>query len=365
MIKVTTKTVETIETTNILTQSAYWATIKEKQGFETRGFEVRVPAVLLDPGSTHDQEYEEDLIVLVDQVSENHSYAYVPYGPKLEPQDEAQGKFLELLSEELREHLPVNCSHIQYDLSWKNQWANDQDYVNANGELIEHPSVRSQEFRINFNTENWKLRKSNQDALPKSTFFLDLTLSEKDLLYNMRYNTRYNIRRASKQGIQISEYGLERLDDWYELFAETAARNDLNILEKEYFQYVLEDHRADGVETRLLMAEQEGELLAAMILVMSDQRGTYLYGASSRSLKQIMASYALQWEAIKRSKRAGCVEYDFFGCAPGLFKSHPLYGVHLFKKGFGGDLYHRMGCWDYPLSEKLYEEVKIGKLVAV
>ena len=137
------------------------------------------------------------------------------------------------------------------------------------------------------------------------------------------------------------------------------------ILGKDYFAHVLEDGDAQGVNSRLLIAEQNGELLAAMILVLSAKRGTYLFGASSRSNKQLMASYALQWEAIKLSKAHGCVEYDMFGCAPGLIPSHPLYGVHLFKKGFGGKLYHRMGCWDYPINEDVYQQVKMGELTSV
>lgn len=72
-----------------------------------------------------------------------------------------------------------------------------------------------------------------------------------------------------------------------------------------------------------------------------------------------MGSYALQWEAIKMAKDFGCEEYDMFGCAPNLNKSHPLYGVHLYKKGFGGQLFHRMGCWDYPFMQEDYELIKV------
>lgn len=67
-----------------------------------------------------------------------------------------------------------------------------------------------------------------------------------------------------------------------------------------------------------------------------------------------MASYALQWESIKIAKAYGCTEYDMFGSAPNLKKNHPLHGVHVYKKGFGGNLYHRMGCWDYLLDDSLY-----------
>lgn len=43
-----------------------------------------------------------------------------------------------------------------------------------------------------------------------------------------------------------------------------------------------------------------------------------------------------------------------FGVAPNPDPSHPLYGLYKFKSGFGGNIYHSMGCWDYPLNEEEY-----------
>ncbi len=62
-----------------------------------------------------------------------------------------------------------------------------------------------------------------------------------------------------------------------------------------------------------------------------------------------MPTYALQWEAIKIAKEYGCTEYDMFGVSPGPDHSHPMYGLYQFKTGFGGELFHHLGCWDYLL----------------
>ena len=64
-----------------------------------------------------------------------------------------------------------------------------------------------------------------------------------------------------------------------------------------------------------------------------------------------MPTYALQWEAIRRAKAAGCLEYDMFGVAPQTDPTHPMYGLWKFKHGFGGEIFHQLGCWDYPLLE--------------
>lgn len=58
-----------------------------------------------------------------------------------------------------------------------------------------------------------------------------------------------------------------------------------------------------------------------------------------------MPTYALQWCAMQTARRAGCSEYDLFGVAPNADPSHPMHGLYRFKTGFGGQMYHQMGCW--------------------
>jgi lipid II:glycine glycyltransferase (peptidoglycan interpeptide bridge formation enzyme) len=77
-----------------------------------------------------------------------------------------------------------------------------------------------------------------------------------------------------------------------------------------------------------------------------------------------MATYALQWEAIQRAKARGCTEYDMFGISSKPEPSHPLYGLYRFKRGFGGTIFHRMGCWDYPLNTELYERYRTAEMTS-
>ncbi|WP_186754373.1 lipid II:glycine glycyltransferase FemX [Echinicola salinicaeni] len=351
------KSVNNICATNVLPQTPFWAKVKHQQGFVPKGFELAVSKELLNPDTESSHKDQEDLLVLIKHVNEQDCFAYVPYGPKLEPQFEQQGLFLEKLSESLRPYLPSNCVFIRYDLIWENQWADEEEYFDGNGNWQGPPPAQTQEFRLNFGTDNWNLKKSPGDALPKNTFFLDLEKQDEELLYDMRYNTRYNIRQAFKKGVEVKEYGVEMLDEWFDLYEETGIRKGIEYQTKDYFLDLFE-HQDDNVGVCLLMAEYDGQVLASMFLVLSNKRATYLFGASSSHQKQAMGSYALQWEAIKRAKAFGCEEYDMFGCAPNLDKSHPLHGVHLYKKGFGGEIYHRMGCWDYPFKQEEYELIR-------
>ena len=91
-----------------------------------------------------------------------------------------------------------------------------------------------------------------------------------------------------------------------------------------------------------------------MFLVLSAHRATYLYGASSSSMRNLMPTYALQWKAMQIAKKCDCTEYDMFGVSPNPNPSHPMYGLYRFKQGFGGEIFHQLGCWDYPIYYEKY-----------
>jgi lipid II:glycine glycyltransferase (peptidoglycan interpeptide bridge formation enzyme) len=351
------KGIEELDSTNILPQTPFWGRIKKNEGFTPEGFDLTVTKDVLYDSEDTQVKLGDDLLVLIRYVDNNNCLAYVPYGPKLEPSFENQGLFLEQLSETIRPYLPSGCMFIRYDLIWENQWAVEEDFFDSSGNWVGAPPNQTQEYRVNFKTSKWNLKKSLMDNLPKNTFFLDLRLKEQDLLQNMRYNTRYNVRRAIRNGINIQEYGIDHVGDWYKLYRETTLRHHMPLQNQDYFSAILinQDNSEKGVTVKLLMADFDGDFLASMFLVLSKKRATYLYGASTSCKKNLMASYALQWESIRIAKAWGCTEYDMFGSAPNLNQTHPLHGVHVFKKGFGGKLFHRMGCWDYPYDQKLYD----------
>jgi len=365
--KVESKDIHEIGRSNILQQTYFWAVVKDKQGVDPVAFNYDVPADLLYPDGNHLQHIGGDLLVLVRYIDDVHCIAYVPYGPINEPAFENQGRFLEELSEILRPQLPPGCILIRYDLPWENQWSADADYYDENGTWKGPPAFNNQEFRVNFNTQKWNLVKSRSDTLPVNTIFLDLNQETDRLMMKMKSKTRYNIRLSSRRGIRVRSYGMEHLDTWYDLYTETAIRNGVTLHDKAYFHSVFAsylENNPPGVEIRLLMADHEGDYLAAMFLVISGKRATYLYGASSGRKRNLMATYAIQWEAIRIARRAGCIEYDLFGVAPNPNPAHPMHGLYRFKSGFGGEMVHRMGCWDYPLDELQYQAFRAQEVTS-
>ena len=134
---------------------------------------------------------------------------------------------------------------------------------------------------------------------------MDLTPDEATILDRMKPKTRYNIRLARRKGVNVRAVGIEGLDVWYELYMETALRNGLYINGKSYFRSVFASKMEcpdKAVQVTLLVACFDDTPLAAMFLILSAHRATYLYGASSSRMRNLMPTYALQWRAMQIAK---------------------------------------------------------------
>ena len=187
---------------------------------------------------------------------------------------------------------------------------------------------------------------------------MDIERSEDQILASMKPKTRYNISLSTRKGVDVRSVGIEGLEIWYKLYCETAERNKLHVSDFNYFRTVFMEKMGNkdaDVQVKLLIAYVDNIPLAAMFLILSSHRATYLYGASTTLMRNFMPTYALQWKAIQIAREHHCTEYDMFGVAPRPEPSHPMYGLYKFKKGFGGNIYHQLGCWDYPLDEEKYK----------
>lgn len=355
-LKIEPKEIIDAYSTPIVQQTSFWSKVKERLGMNSCAFEfaVRNSDIYSDVGGfsyTH-----ADFIMFFQYLNDEDYLAYIPYGPETEPSEANQGPFLEELSEILRSHLPQHCIALRYDLNWESHWCRREDF-DEQGNWIGLPKKEFQEIKLNYGTCNHNLRKANTNILPANTIVLDLSQEEETLLNRMRPKTRYNIRLALRKGVEVRSVGMEGLKIWYDLYSETALRNGLYLNDMQYFHNMFASKmecQDSDVNVKLLIAYYDETPLAAMFLVFSAHRATYLYGASTSQMRNVMPTYALQWKAIQIARENHCYEYDMFGIAPNSNPSHPMHGLYKFKHGFGGDIYHQLGCWDYPLEEDKY-----------
>ena len=178
---------------------------------------------------------------------------------------------------------------------------------------------------------------------------VDIEPPPEKILSTMKSKTRYNIRLSSKKGVEVTEGTAADMDAWYELYRQTGARDGIAIHAKSYYVDLLAHPRCYAGKSpvvRLLLARAGGELLAGNIVIFWKTSAVYLYGASSGQKRNLMPTYALQWEAIRQAREAGCLSYDLYGIPPKADPSHPMFGLYQFKTGFSDRVLERWGTWD-------------------
>jgi len=185
---------------------------------------------------------------------------------------------------------------------------------------------------------------------PKTEWMIDLSLSESDLLAQMHEKTRYNIRLAQKKGVLTKVcFGNdlnEQIENFFNLLKETARRDKFYLHPITHYRKIIDTFK-DKVE--LITAEYEGKILAAGLILFFGNTATYLYGGSSSENRNLMAPYAMHWEAMRRAKEKGCKWYSF-----GAVNDSDLASVTRFKQGFGGKAIDFGGSFDMIINPLWY-----------
>jgi len=195
-----------------------------------------------------------------------------------------------------------------------------------------------------------QLTPSSYPLFTKYNFLIDLTQSEEELLKNMKQKTRYNIRLAQRKGVKVEEKEDKKSFETYlRLYFETCKRQKYFGHNERYHRLMWETLKPAGI-AHLLIAYFRGEPLAAWMLFKFKDTLYYPYGGSSTKFRNVMASNLICWEAIRLGKKLGCKTFDLWGAlGPNPEKSHPWYGWHRFKAGYGGKLVEYIGSYDLVL----------------
>lgn len=202
------------------------------------------------------------------------------------------------------------------------------------------------------------LIKSFEEIQPKNTLILNLTQGEEEILNQMKPKGRYNIKVAQKRGVIVKEIkNLEEFEDYKKIHEETAKRDKIGARSFEYLKNLFSMLKNNKWGTAFI-AYYKNKPIAGIIVSLSGERATYMYGASSYDYRNLMASYLLQWEAIKYAKSKGAKIYDFFGIAPTDNPNHKWAGITRFKKQFGGQEVEYLGSYDLVFSPFLYNLFK-------
>lgn len=264
-------------------------------------------------------------------------YFYVPRGPILKFSDlssksESSSVFRELI-----------------DLAKKE---------NAGWIRIDPENIETLEFIKNNIQE--KFLKAPHNMQPKEIFVLDITKSKEDLLLEMKSKTRYNINLANKKGVKILE-GRKYEEDFLRLTKEMALRQGIIAHPENYYRKMIQSFSEEML--KIYVAEFEGKIIVANILIFFEDQVIYLHGASSNENRSVMAPFLLQWQAILDAKKMGYKTYDFGGVKTqinidnnGLMQKNSWAGITQFKLGFSPNTKPIVfpGSYDIVLNSRKY-----------
>ncbi len=187
----------------------------------------------------------------------------------------------------------------------------------------------------------------------RNTVWIDLSLPEEERLNHLKQKWRYNLHLAQRKGVSVRVGTDADLPFLYRMYAETSVRDGFVIRPEAYYLKVWQTFMHQDMAVPLV-AEVEGEALAALVLFHFAGRAWYLYGMSRDLQREKMPNYLLQWQAAQVAAGLGCKSYDLWG-APDVFdESDSMWGVFRFKEGMGGMVIRTIGAWDYPVRPWLY-----------
>jgi len=189
-----------------------------------------------------------------------------------------------------------------------------------------------------------------------TTFWIDLTPSEENLLTSFSSKTRYNIRLAERSGVIVKEDNSdESFEQYLNLTRETIQRQGFFAHTEKYHRLMWNILSKAGI-AHLLTATYQGEIITTWILFEWKDFLYYPYGASTEKYKNVMANNLMVWEAIKLGKKINLKTFDLWGREEGK-------GFTKFKEGYNPTVIEFLGTWDLVINRPLYTIYRIVEKV--
>ncbi len=307
-------------------QSSRWAALKCRFGWQADRVALMADGQIVAGGQ-----------VLVRRLPWGQTLAYVPKGPMVDWRKPPQ---VRSLMEGLRQ---VALAH-------------KAALLKLEPDLPDSPLLDLQ-------LQSYGLRRGHP-VQPRSTIHLDLSGGTEAVLAGMKQKWRYNVRLAERKGVLVRPMAAADFPAFLAMNAETGQRDGFGVHDAAYYQAAFELFPPD--QARWLIAEADGQPLAAIVVFALGQKSWYMWGASNSLERQRMPNHALQWAGLTWAAEQGCRTYDLWG-VPDEVGADPerwsddfaeqhggLWGVYRFKQGFGGQVVRYTGAWDLPHSRVGY-----------
>ena len=194
---------------------------------------------------------------------------------------------------------------------------------------------------------------SELEAAPLATVLVDLTLDEERLLARMRPSARSNIRKARRRGVRIRHGDAADLPVFTDLVSRTSERQGFAPFPPRYYATMWEEFAPAG-DAALLLAEQDGRVLSAALILGYGETAVYKMGAWSGERGDVHPNELMHWAAFDWARSRGHRFYDFDGIPVAVGRAllrgedppGARSGTTRFKLGLGGEVRVFPGAYD-------------------
>lgn len=192
------------------------------------------------------------------------------------------------------------------------------------------------------------------------SYILDLTKSEEELFAGLHTKHRNVIKKAEKDGVLVSCDMDNKREQCISLIQDTLVRQRLVPVRTSLLEGFSKVCQAD-----YWIAEYNGEVQGAAIILWTSQCCAYYMFGGSCSKPHSGAMNLLHWTAIRKMKERDVRYYDFVGARINPEEGSKYEGIQRFKSRFGGELAegylwkipirkfkYRLFCWLLALKQK-------------
>ena len=196
--------------------------------------------------------------------------------------------------------------------------------------------------------------KSRWDLQFRTTMVVDLDRPPDAMLARMKSKWRYNVNLAERKGVRVEQNdGSAARHLLYDMYRRTAERDGFLLRSRSYFERAWETMIGAG-HAHIFLASHGGRPLAAMLLFVLGRKAWYQIGASETEGRNLMPAHALQFCVMQWAQQRGITYYDMVAIPnlENLSVDDPMWGLYVFKSGFGGRPVEWAGCFDKVLDPR-------------
>ena len=349
-------------------------------------------------------------LILEKHLPLNYSYFYCPRGYVIDYENK---ELLTTMTKEIIKFakskkaifVKIDPDLIYKDYNYQNEEQKLPYDINKIFETLKSLGYKHQGFTKNFETMQ-----------PRYTFRIDLNQSLEEIENHFSKTTKQRIAKAKKLDTYVEIGNEEDIKEFYHLMMLTETRKDFVSYNEDYYKTLYDifnggqnskatlflgkvdidktltkikdnlkainnqisilpiDNLSKSAKNKLKELTRQKEncnkeiekykkykkdygnnlTLSAHMIVEYADKAWVLYAGNHNILTETYVNYYTYEQHIKYCKEKGLKVYDQFGTIGDLSKDNPRYGLHEFKRKFGGDYVEFLGEFDYITNKPMY-----------